>query len=262
MKILSARRQQVRQTLKAAEAVRHVRLRRGLVPALDAETGKPVQSDGKLAVTVTAFGLAAGAIALRVGGRAALVSAVGLDFIAESPELKDNLEQVLTAAETMDPATKVALFVAAWTAVKVLCFDAGGVVLALAAGLLFGGVLQGAVASAAAATWGSCVAYTLAQLDTPVRQKALQLLQDYPSLRGIEKVVAKDGWKAVLTLRLAPVLPIPIGLYNYVYGVTNVPVAQFAAGIFLGSLKPYLLDSYLGYFGKEVIQGGGGGGRQ
>ena len=103
LKILSARRQQVRQTLKAAEAVRHLRLRRGLVPALDAETGKPVQSDGKLAVTVTAFGLAAGAIALRVGGRAALVSAVGLDFIAESPELKDNLEQVLTAAETMDP---------------------------------------------------------------------------------------------------------------------------------------------------------------
>lgn len=26
-------------------------------------------------------------------------------------------------------------------------------------------------------------------------------------------------------------------------------------GIFLGSLKPYLLDSYLGYFGKELIDG-------
>ena len=68
---------------------------------------------------------------------------------------------------------------------------------------------------------------------------------------GVEKVVARDGLKAVLTLRLAPILPIPIGLYNYVYGVTNVPIGQFAGGIFLGSLKPYLLDSYLGYFGKE-----------
>merc|ERR1712232_277436 len=57
------------------------------------------------------------------------------------------------------------------------------------------------------------------------------------------------------TLRLAPVLPIPLGLYNYVYGVTNVPYLQFAGGIFLGSLKPYLLDSYLGVFGKQIVDG-------
>ena len=71
-------------------------------------------------------------------------------------------------------------------------------------------------------------------------------------------MVAEDGLKAILTLRLAPILPIPIGLYNYVYGVTNVPYFDFAGGIFLGSLKPYLLDSYLGYFGKEVINGTAG----
>mmetsp|Transcript_5282 Transcript_5282/g.7734 ORF Transcript_5282/g.7734 Transcript_5282/m.7734 type:complete len:296 (-) Transcript_5282:45-932(-) len=44
-------------------------------------------------------------------------------------------------------------------------------------------------------------------------------------------------------------------MYNYVYGVTNVPYLDFAGGIFLGSLKPYLLDSYLGYFGKTVVDG-------
>ncbi len=69
------------------------------------------------------------------------------------------------------------------------------------------------------------------------------------------QVVAKDGLKAILTLRLAPVLPIPIGLYNYVYGVTNIPFFDFAGGIFLGSLKPYLLDSYLGVFGKQLVDG-------
>lgn len=67
--------------------------------------------------------------------------------------------------------------------------------------------------------------------------------------------MAKDGLKAILTLRLAPVLPIPIGMYNYVYGVTNVPYLDFAGGIFLGSLKPYLLDSYLGVFGKQLVDG-------
>lgn len=261
LKILQARRRQIRQVLKAAEATRQFRLQNGYVPEIDAATGKPVKSDGQVAAAVTAFVLAAGAVALRIGGRAALVSAVGLDFLSsdDNPELKANLDLILQTAETADPTTKVFLFAAAWTAVKVLCFDAGGIVLALSAGILFGGVIQGALASAAAATLGSCAAYALAQLDTPVRQKALQLLEDSPSLiRGVEKVIARDGLKAVLTLRLAPILPIPIGLYNYVYGVIGVPLWQFAGGIFLGSIKPYLLDSYLGYFGKEVLRGSQG----
>jgi len=29
---------------------------------------------------------------------------------------------------------------------------------------------------------------------------------------------------------------------------------DFPAGIFLGSFKPYLLDSYLGYFSREIIE--------
>ena len=165
---------------------------------------------------------------------------------------------MLNYASTIGTEAELGLFVLAWTAVKVLCFDAGGVVLALASGILFGGVWQGAVVSAFSATVGSSVAFGLAKLDTPVRTRALEVVEDYPSLRGIEKVVAKDGLKAILTLRLAPVLPIPIGMYNYVYGVTNVPYLDFAGGIFLGSLKPYLLDSYLGVFGKQLVDGTAG----
>ena len=41
---------------------------------------------------------------------------------------------------------------------------------------------------------------------------------------------------------------------NYL-GVTNVPFIDFFGGIFIGSFKPYLLDSYLGYFGKQLIEG-------
>merc|ERR1712232_25712 len=117
------------------------------------------------------------------------------------------------------------------TFVKVFCFDAGGVVLALSSGILFGGVIKGAVFSAAAATIGSMVSFGLAKIDSPLREKALEVLEEYPS---------------------------PRGMYNYIYGVTNVPLFDFAAGIFLGSLKPYLLDSYLGYFGKNLIDGSSG----
>lgn len=255
LKILSSRRQTIRSVLRNAEKQRNYRIQNDLVPEIDPETGKPIQSDSKAALTLTAFVVAAGAVTLRVGGRAALVSAVGLDFANDNPDLKANMDQILNYASSMDQGLEVLAFVAAWTLVKVFCFDAGGVVLALSAGILFGGVLQGAFWSAFAATIGSSVAYGLAKVDSPFRKKALELLEEYPSLRGIERVVAEDGLKAVLTLRLAPVLPIPIGLYNYVYGVTNVPYLDFAGGIFLGSLKPYLLDSYLGVFGKEVIDG-------
>ena len=177
-----------------------------------------------------AFVVAGGAVLLRVGGRAALVSALGLNFATENPELRDGLDSVLNYAATIGTESELALFVLAWTAVKVLCFDAGGVILALASGILFGGVIQGAVVSAFSATVGSSVAFGLAKLDTPVRKKALEVVEEYPSLRGIEKVVAKDGIKAILTLRLAPILPIPIGMYNYVYGVTNIPYIDFAGG--------------------------------
>ncbi|KAL7547616.1 hypothetical protein ACHAWF_010901 [Thalassiosira exigua] len=258
LKILGDRRKTIRTALKSAEGTKNFRAANGYVPDLDPETGKPIKSDAQSALTLTAFVVAGGAVLLRVGGRAALVSAVGLDFVTENPELKDGLDSVLAYAGGMGTGGELALFVLAWTAVKVFCFDAGGVVLALASGILFGGVWQGAVTSAFGATVGSSVAFGMAKLDTPVRKKALEVVEEYPSLRGIEKVVAKDGLKAILTLRLAPVLPIPIGFYNYVYGVTNVPFLQFAGGIFLGSLKPYLLDSYLGVFGKQVVDGTAG----
>jgi len=254
VKILTDRRKTIRGVLKAAEKQKNFRLNNGYVPELD-ENGKPIKSDAQSAVTITAFVVAAGAVALRIGGRAALVSALGLDFATENQELRDGLSSVLDYASSIGPETELGLFILAWTGVKVFCFDAGGVVLALASGILFGGVWQGAVVSAFAATVGSSIAFSLAKLDTPVRKKALEVVEEYPSLRGIEKVVAKDGLKAILTLRLAPVLPIPIGLYNYVYGVTNVPFFEFAGGIFLGSLKPYLLDSYLGVFGKQLVDG-------
>lgn len=254
IRIWNNRRGEIRSMLKGAESLRNFRYANGFVPELD-EDGNAIKSDGKTAVTLTAFAVAAGAIVLRVGGRAALVSAVGLDFMNENPDMQNQINQVLQYAESIDPLLKTGLFCLGWTFVKTLCFDAGGIVLAFASGILFGGVLQGAVMSAFGATVGSSVAFALAKADTPVRKKAIEIVEENPSLRGLEKVVADEGLKAVLTLRLAPVLPIPLGMYNYVYGISNVRFTDFAGGIFLGSLKPYFLDSYLGYFGKSLVDG-------
>jgi len=254
VRIWKSRREEIRGMLKSAEKIRNFRLSNGYVPELDKD-GNAIKSDGKSAVTLTAFAVTAGAIILRVGGRAALVSAVGLDFLSDNPDMQNQINQVLSVADGIDPFLKAGLFCLGWTFVKTLCFDAGGIALAFASGILFGGVIQGAVMSAFGATVGSSVAFALAKADTPVRKKAIEVVEENPSLRGLEKVVADEGLKAVLTLRLAPVLPIPLGMYNYVYGISNVKFTDFAGGIFLGSLKPYFLDSYLGYFGKSLVDG-------
>jgi hypothetical protein len=160
VRIWGNRRYEVRGMLKSAERLRNFRNANGFVPELD-EDGKAVKSDGKSAVTLTAFAVTAGAIVLRVGGRAALVSAVGLDFMNDNPDMTNQINQVLEVAQSVDPLLKAGLFCFGWTLVKTLCFDAGGIVLAFSSGILFGGVIQGAVMSALGATIGSSVAFGL-----------------------------------------------------------------------------------------------------
>ena len=124
IKILGDRRKTIRGVLKSAEGTRNFRLNNGYVPELDEETGKPIKSDAQAALGLTAFVVAGGAVLLRIGGRAALVSALGLNFATENPELKDGLDNVLNYAGTIGTESELALFVLAWTAVKVFCFDA------------------------------------------------------------------------------------------------------------------------------------------
>ena len=75
------------------------------------------------------------------------------------------------------------------------------------------------------------------------------------SVRKRKEVVEQDGFKTVFVLRLSPILPIPLGTYPYIYGTSKLNPLIFSAATFLGSLKPYLLDSYLGLFAKQIIDG-------
>jgi len=248
--------QAIRSTLQNAEEFRKFRIANNFVPQIDPSTGlRNSDDDSKFIVTISAAIIAVSLFAIRIGGRVALISAIGLDFAADNPQYKEYIDSILEASTSMGEGADVLLFLSAWIVTKVLVIDAGAIVLALSSGILFGGVIEGALLSALGSTLGSSVAYSLAKFDTPARKGALALLENYPALRGIDNVVAEDGLKAILTLRLAPILPIPIGAYNYIYGVTKVPYADFAAGIFLGSLKPYLLDSFIGYFASQVVEG-------
>ena len=74
--------------------------------------------------------------------------------------------------------------------------------------------------------------------------------------RQAAKVVEDDGFKTVFVLRLAPIIPaLPLGAYPYIYGASNLTALPFSVATFLGGVKPYLIDSYIGVFSKEIIDG-------
>ena len=123
-----------------------------------------------------------------------------------------------------------------------------------ASGILFGGVVQGALLSAFGATIGSLVGFQLSR--TLLRARVEESVQKQPVARALQKVVDEEGFKTVFVLRLSPLLPIPLGAYSYIYGSTSISPITFSTATFLGSIKPYLLDSYLGVFSKQIVDGG------
>ena len=136
-------------------------------------------------------------------------SALGLDFAKDSG-IADQLTQLTEIISPDGPygyASYVG-FLALWIGAKTLCIDAVTIILALAAGS-YNGVLQGTLASVICGTLGSSACFCLAR--TSLRDKTRKIIAKKPSLRAIDRSVAKEGtgFKTVFTLRLSP-LPIPI----------------------------------------------------
>eukprot|EP00903_Cladosiphon_okamuranus_P017290 g15932.t1 len=250
--VWDSRRSMAQATLSAAKALR--RARELLAGQEDPSKDNKLAEDGKGSLVISAIALAVAAATVRLGGRAALISALGLDF-GEDTGMKENVESFLVSFDGLGPI-RYGYFLGGWIVAKTLCVDFLSIVLALGSGVVFGGVLQGALVSTACATIASGLGFQLAR--TKLRTQVEGQLEKRPALRALEKVVSEEGFKTVVTLRLAPVLPIPLGAYNYVYGTTSLKLPVFLSGMFVGSIKPYLLDSYLGVFGKQMVDGEGG----
>ena len=187
----------------------------------------------------------------------AIESLADLDALA--PELglpsREELLDVVTYTQEMNYLTKLGLFLLVITVEKVTLigeFIPFGVVLPAISPILFGGVLQGTVISAFCAALGSSANFVLAK--SFFREKFLELsVFDQPAVgdskwfNALSKNIEKDGFKAALFLRLAPVLPIPIDAHWYVCGLTPLKLwTEFFPAYFLGALKATFLDAYLG----------------
>jgi uncharacterized membrane protein YdjX (TVP38/TMEM64 family) len=192
---------------------------------------------------VSAFFIAISATVLRLGGRTAFINMLGLDFVTGSG-IKTQVNDFVGFFQSMGTTSEFGLIFLGWLAAKALCIDALTIILALSSGVLFGGIFEGTAVSVVCSSTASLCIFFLSRYF--LREKSELEIARRPAYRAVDRACAKDGFKTVFTLRLSPILPIPIGAYNYLYGATSVSPLDFFAGISLGSIKPYLLDSYLG----------------
>ena len=205
-------------------------------------------------VVITAGVVAIAGVILRLGGRGALVSALGLDFATDT----ETVQQIQSFVDAIGPnsigAFSYLAFLGCWTIAKVFCIDAVTIILALSSGIVFGGVLPGTAVSVICSTLASSVNFLLAR--TTLREKTQKIIAKKPAFRAVDRACSKEGngLKTVLTLRLSPLLPIPVAAYPYLYGASSMSIFDFIVGTALGSIKPYALDSYLGTLALGSVQ--------
>ena len=84
------------------------------------------------------------------------------------------------------------------------------------------------------------------------RGAVAEQIERHPRFKAIDSAIAKEGWKIVGLLRMCPV---PLGITNYLYGLTAIPFWRYMAASLVGLLPPNLLLVYLGAFGKRTIEG-------
>ena len=173
---------------------------------MDKKKKKPV------GLIISAFLIAITAAVLRLGGRTAFVSFLGLDFIADT-NIKNQVTDFVTNFQTIDGPIQLVVFFLAWFGAKALCLDFLTVILAFSSGVLFGGIFEGTAVSVACSSTASLCIFLLARYF--LREQTEKEIQRRPAFRAVERAVAREGFKTVFTLRLSPLLPIPIAMYNY-----------------------------------------------
>ncbi len=116
-----------------------------------------------------------------------------------------------------------------------------GSLLILAAGALFG--FPGGFAMASALSLVSAGGMFLAGRHFS-RNWLLKKIASDPRTAALDAAVTKEGWRMVLLLRIASILP--FSLLNYVLGLSKIPLKIYLLATWIGMTPGILLYAYLG----------------
>lgn len=170
---------------------------------------------------------------------AVVMLAIAIVIFAHRSEFLQLLAEI-EEEKTMSPiATAVTLIV-----LKTLAAPLGfpGTPLTLLTGSLFG-YFFGTLISLIGNTLGACLAFLLSRyvLHDYVQKK---LFSRYPKIKKYEQKIARNGFKAVVILRLIPLFP--FNALNFLLGVSNISFKQYAGGSFVGMIPGTFLFVYFG----------------
>jgi len=122
--------------------------------------------------------------------------------------------------------------------------------LTLTAGYLFG-VLPGVCVVSLSSTLAAILAFLTSRY--LLRERATELFSSNKQFSAIDRAIAKDGFRFVFLLRLSPLLPFAAS--NYLYGLTAVPLDQYALASWLGMLPGTWAYISAGNVGRQVVDG-------
>lgn len=180
-----------------------------------------------------------------VGGLALIL---GLGYLFKG-QIRHFLDYFIERVDEWGPWGYVA-YGGLYTLLEVLALPA--IPLTMTAGVLFG-IVPGTILVSGAATTAATIAFLIARY--AARDKVLQLAQDNPKYKAIDRAIGKESFKVVTLLRLSPLLP--LALSNYFYGITSVDLPSYVAGSWLGMLPGTIAYVYAGNYGRALIDGDG-----
>ena len=164
--IWTSRRKIIRSTLKPMVKRQIERKKTAIEKATNNPEEKAVDDDDKkkkpTGLLVSAFFIAVSATVLRLGGRSAFVSMLGLDFVTGSG-IRTQVNDFIEFFHSLGDTSQYAAFFLAWLAAKVFCIDAFTIVLALSSGVLFGGIFQGTAVSVICSSTASLFVFFLSR---------------------------------------------------------------------------------------------------
>jgi uncharacterized membrane protein YdjX (TVP38/TMEM64 family) len=122
-----------------------------------------------------------------------------------------------------------------------------GLPLTLGAGFLYGAIIGTLVVSPASVA-GATLAFLIARYFA--REWVTRRLKKYPQAAAIDRAIEKNGFKAVVLLRLQPVLP--FNILNYALGLTSIRLRDYMLASWIGMFPATVLYVYLGSVMNDI----------
>jgi uncharacterized membrane protein YdjX (TVP38/TMEM64 family) len=122
-----------------------------------------------------------------------------------------------------------------------------GLPLTLGAGFLYGAVIGTLVVSPASVA-GATLAFLIARY--LARDWVTRRIKKYPQAAAMDRAIEKNGFKAVVLLRLQPVLP--FNILNYALGLTSIRLRDYMLASWVGMFPATVLYVYLGSVMNDI----------